>query len=251
MLSKKLFIKNKCNKNLSVLLEYPEGIVKDYIIINHCFTCAKNYKIYNNISESLVSNGYGTIRFDMMGLGDSEGKFKDTNFNTNVEDLTSVYEYISSNYNPPKFLIGHSLGGLISIKASHKLSSIKGIATIGTPYNLNSLLSLLSKYEEELSNNGEIKINVAGREFKIRDHFLENLKTEDIDGSIKNLNKAIIIFHSDKDKTVPIEDGLKLFNTIDSTKSFVTLKDVNHLVSKKDDGYFIGNMLSQWFNMYI
>lgn len=248
MISKDIFIKNKYNKKLSALLECPNDLVKDYIIVNHCFTCSKNYKIYNNISKILVKNGYGVIRFDMMGLGNSEGRFEDTNFSTNVEDLISVYDYISSNYKPPKFLVGHSLGGLISIKATSKLDSIKGVATIGTPFNLNGLIHLLSKYEEELSNHGQARINIAGRQFKIGDHFLEDIRNEDVDDTIGNFNKPIIIFHSNEDKTVPYDYGLKLFNAINSSKSFITLNNANHLVSNEEDGYFIGNVLAQWFD---
>ncbi|MBS4538452.1 alpha/beta hydrolase [Clostridium sp. D2Q-11] len=248
MFSKEISIKNKYNKFLSILLEYPDDTLKDYIIFNHCFTCSKNYKIYNNISKILVKNGYGTIRFDMTGLGDSEGDFEDTNLTTNIEDLISVYEYISSNYKTPKFLIGHSLGGLISIKAASQLPFIKGIATIGTPYNLNGLIKLFSKYEDELSSKGKTEIDIAGRKFKIGDHFLEDIKNENIHQSMRKFDKPIIIFHSNKDKTVPFESGLKLFNLISSPKSFITLQDANHLVSNKDDGYYIGSILARWFD---
>lgn len=248
MVHKSLKIKNKYNKKLAAILDMPKENIKDYVIFNHCFTCSKDYKIYNNISKTLVNRGYATIRFDMMGLNNSEGDFSDGSFTTNVEDLISIYEYMEQNYNPTKFLIGHSLGGLISIKASEKLKDVKGIATIGSPFNLNGLINIFSKYIDELYEKGNAKIDIAGREFKIGRKFLEDIKNEDIENTIKKFNKSIIIFHSDTDKVVPYEYGIKLFNAINYDKSFITLKDVNHLVSEKDDAYYIGDILSNWFD---
>ncbi|MGO1370192.1 alpha/beta hydrolase family protein [Senegalia sp. (in: firmicutes)] len=248
MISKNLKIKNKYDKRLSVILNLPKENIKDYIIFNHCFTCSKDYKIYNNISKVLASNGYATIRFDMMGLGNSEGDFKDSSFSTNIEDLISVYEFVKKNYKAPKFLIGHSLGGLISIKSSEKLEGIKGIAAIGTPFNLDGLKNIFSKYYDELSKNGKAKIDIAGREFTIGIKFLEDIKNEDIESTIKNFNKPIAIFHSNIDKVVDYKYGIKLFNAINSDKNFITLSGVNHLVSKKDDAYYIGHILNEWFD---
>lgn len=248
MVHKNLNIKNKYNKKLSAILDMPKENIKEYVIFNHCFTCSKDYKIYNNISKILISNGYATIRFDMMGLGNSGGNFSDTSFITNVEDLNAIYKYIKENYKAPKFLIGHSLGGLISIKASEKLKDIKGIAAIGSPFNLNGLKNILSKYNDELYEKGSAKIDVSGREFTIGRKFIEDVKDENIENTIKNFNKSIIIFHSNIDEVVDYKYGIKLFNTINSDKSFITLKEVNHLVSGKDDAYYIGEILSNWFD---
>lgn len=248
MFHKNLKIKNKRNKLLAVVLDIPKSNVKDYVIFNHCFTCSKNYKIYNNISKILLENGYATIRYDMMGLGNSEGDFCDSSFTTNIEDLISVYEYIKENYKAPKFLIGHSLGGLISIKASKKLNSIEGIATIGSPFNFNNLIEIFSKYSDEFDRKGYARISISGRDFNISNKFFREIKNEPIETMVQDFNKSIIIFHSDVDRVVNYKHGLKLFENINSHKNFITLKNVNHLVSERKDAYYIGNILSNWFH---
>ena len=246
MLQKNIVIKNKYNKNLSAIIEMPKEGVKDFIIISHCFTCSKLYKLYNNISKVLVEKGYGLVRYDAMGLGDSEGDFGDTSFSTNVEDLMTIYDYISQNYKKPGFLIGHSLGSLVSIKAANLLESIKGVATIGSPYNFNNLIKLFSTYEDELKEKDNIVVNLLGRDINFGLDYLKDLRNENAENIIKDFKKSIIIFHSKSDRTVAYDDGLKLFNLIDSEKSFITLKDVDHLVSNKEDSIYIGEILHTW-----
>lgn len=247
---KNVNIKNKYNKNLSAIIEMPEGDIKDFIIISHCFTCSKLYKLYNNISQTLVEKGYGVVRYDVMGLGESEGDFSQGSFTTNVEDLISVYDYISHNYKKPRFLFGHSLGSLVSIKAANSLDSIVGVVTIGSPSNFHNLIKLYSNYESRLIEKENLEVNLSGRRINIGLDYLKDIRDESVEDIINSFNKAIIIFHSNGDRTVSYEEGLKLFNQINSEKSFITLNNVDHLVSNKEDSTYIGKILSTWLENF-
>lgn len=250
MINKHLEIKNKYNKKLSAIIELPYDDLKDIIVISHCFTCSKIYKLYNNISKTLVDKNYGVVRYDVMGLGDSEGDFSETSFTTNVDDLISVYNYISNNYKAPNFLFGHSLGSLVSIKAASILGSVVGVSTIGSPLNFNNLIMLFSQYEEELREYDKIKINLSGRNIELGLNFLEDLKKNDSGEIIESLDKPILIFHSNTDRIVPYSDGLSLFNIIKSDKSFITLKNTDHLASKVEDSDYIGEILGAWLDAF-
>lgn len=246
MIRKKVMIKNKYNMNLSAIIEMPEENVKDFIIISNCFTCSKLYKLYNNISKTLVGRGYGVVRYDVMGLGDSEGNFSDSSFSTNVEDLITIYDYISQNYKKSRFLFGHSLGGLVSIKAANVLDSIAGVATVGSPSNFENIIRVFSNYEDELLKKDNLIVSLSGRNISIGLDYLKDIRDESTEEIIKNFNKSIIIFHSNLDRTVPYEHGLKLFDLINSEKSFITLKGVDHLVNEKKDSQYIGDILYTW-----
>lgn len=248
MIQEHLQIINKYDKKLSVIIEMPEDDVKDILIISHCFTCSKIYKLYNNISKTLVNKNYGVVRYDVMGLGDSEGSFSNSSFTTNVEDLLSVYRYISDNFKTPRYLFGHSLGSLVSIKASSLLESIDGVITVGSPSNFNNLIDLFSHYENELNKNSEVSINLAGRSIDIGLKFLEDLRASSAMDIIEGFNKSILIFHSNSDTTVPYKDGLNLFNSINSDKSFITLNNTDHLADKVEDSDYISEILSIWLD---
>jgi len=246
VIRKNINIINKYNKHLSTIIEMPETNVKDFIIISHCFTCSKLYKLYNGISKRLVEHGYGVVRYDAMGLGNSEGNFSATSFQTNFEDLITIYNYVSKEYKNPSYLLGHSLGSLISLKAANNLDSVKGVITIGSPSNFDNLIKILSNYENELINMDSVEIKVSGQNISIGIDYLNSLRTEDIYKTIKNFKKSIIMFHSNSDKIVDYNQGLKLFTSIDSDKSFITLKNVDHLVSKDEDASYIGEILYTW-----
>ena len=228
----------------------PKENLKDFIIISHCFTCSKLYKFYNNISKSLVAYGYGVVRYDVMGLGDSEGDFGQSSFTTNLEDLISVYDYVSKEYKKPKFLLGHSLGSLVSIKAANLLDSIVGVATIGSPFNFQNLISLFSSYEDQLNKKDKIVVNLLGRDISFGIDYLNDLRSQNSNRFIKSFNKSIILFHSNSDKTVAYDQGLKLFDLIHADKSFITLNNVDHLVDQKEDSIYVADLLSTWLKKF-
>lgn len=250
MIKEHLQVKNKYHNNLSVIVEIPKENIKDFVIISHCFTCSKIYKLYNNISKILVDNNYAVVRYDVTGLGDSEGNFSDTSFTTNVEDLISVYSYIKDKYKTPKYLFGHSLGSLVSLKAANILDSIAAVSTIGSPKDFNSLINLFTQYEDKFDERDKIKVNLSGRNIELGKKFLDDLKNNDSKDIIKRFNKPILMFHSNSDRVVPYSDGLSLFNLIHSNKSFITLNNTDHLASKLSDSEYIGQIFSTWLDSF-
>jgi len=83
----------------------------NFVLFAHCFTCNKNFTAIRNISRALTADGFGVLRFDFTGLGESEGEFSDSNFSGNVEDLLEAAKYLEEHYAAPTLIIGHSLGG--------------------------------------------------------------------------------------------------------------------------------------------
>lgn len=57
------------------------------VLFSHCFTCNKDLKAIVRISRRLADLGLAVLRYDMTGLGGSEGDFSETNFSTNLADL--------------------------------------------------------------------------------------------------------------------------------------------------------------------
>ena len=86
--STKIQFLNRQGHNLSGLLETPlQGSPKAYLLFAHCFTCSKNLNAVTRIGRTLVAQGFGVLRFDFTGLGESEGDFADTNFSSNVDEV--------------------------------------------------------------------------------------------------------------------------------------------------------------------
>ena len=114
---------NKNGYELSARLELPvDQYPHSYAIFAHCFTCSKNLLAVKNISRGLTANGIAVLLFDFTGLGDSEGDFEQTTFTSNIHDLFSAAAFLEKEYEAPKIMIGHSLGGAAALFAAKPVS---------------------------------------------------------------------------------------------------------------------------------
>ncbi|MDR9400482.1 MAG: alpha/beta fold hydrolase [Psychroflexus sp.] len=253
MKSKTVTFKNKNNDTLKGKIELPvDQHAHSFALFAHCFTCSKNLKAVKNISKALTAEGFGVLRFDFTGLGQSEGDFEDTNFSHNVSDLIDAAEYLEQNYCAPALLIGHSLGGAAVIQAASMLNHIKAIATIGSPYEPKHVQKLLKDDIETIRQKGEAKVDLGGRTFTIKKQFLDDLENQTNASILKNLKKPLLIMHSPQDATVNIENAEKLYRDAFHPKSFISLDGADHLLMNNDaDATYVGNSIAAWATRYL
>lgn len=248
----KVTFKNNEGLELKGRLELPlQQKPHNFVLFAHCFTCNKNLSAVRNISRALTSNGFGVLRFDFTGLGESSGDFENTNFSGNVSDLIEASNYLKENYSAPTLLIGHSLGGAAVIFAANELENIKAVATIGAPSNPDHVKNLLKSSLDEIKTNGKAVVNLSGRDFTIKKQFLDDLKTKSLPEVAKNLNKALLILHSPQDMTVEIKNAEELYIAAKHPKSFVTLDGADHLLMQKEDSIYVGDLIAAWAKRYI
>ena len=204
-----------------------------------------------NISRALSSNGFGVLRFDFTGLGESDGDFSDTNFSGNVEDLISAAHFLETNYKSPTLIVGHSLGGAAAIFAAAKISSIKAIATVGAPSNPKHVQRILQSSVAEIEANGKAIVNLSGRDFTIKKQFLDDLNAKSLPEIAKNLRKALLVLHSPQDTIVSIINAEEIYKLAHHPKSFISLDGADHLLSNKIDSVYVGNVISGWAKRYV
>jgi putative redox protein len=252
MKSHRLFFKNRTGAMLGARIDLPDGgSPPDFAIFAHCFTCTKNLKAIHNIDSALTGSGIGVLRFDFTGLGESEGDFAETNFSTNVEDLLSAADFLKSEYAAPKILIGHSLGGAAVLQSAQHIPSSAAVVTIAAPGEPVHLKTLLRISSERMAEVGEVEISLAGQTFKIKKQFIEDLDQTRMQDTIKNLNKALLIFHSPVDPIVDISNAASIFQSARHPKSFISLDRADHLLSDKRDSLYVGALIATWAQRYM
>lgn len=248
----KVVFLNRENQELKGRLELPlDQKPHNFAIFAHCFTCNKNLSAVKNISRALTANGFGVFRFDFTGLGESDGDFENTNFSGNVDDLISAANFLTENFRAPTVIIGHSLGGTAAIFAASKISAIKAVATIGAPSNPKHVQNLLRSNIDEIKANGKAVVDLGGREFTIKKQFLDDLETQSLPDVAKNLNKALLIIHSPQDSTVEIKNAEEIYVAAKHPKSFVSIDGADHLLLKKEDSLYVGNLIANWTKRYL
>lgn len=249
--SVKFDFKNKNGEVLAGRLELPAQKPRAFAIFAHCFTCHKNVTAASRISKNLGALGIAVLRFDFTGLGNSDGDFSNTNFSSNVADLVSAFEAIKREFKTPQILIGHSLGGAAVLKAAPLLEDIKAVVTIGAPSDTAHVSHLFESEIPKIEAEGEAKVRLVGREFKIKKQFIEDISEQNILDSLSKTKKAFLIFHSPLDETVAIDHAAKIYKSLKHPKSFITLDTADHLVSAVDDAQYIADSISTWVKKYL
>jgi len=250
--TKRIEFLNEKGHRLAGRLELPAGREQvAYALFAHCFTCSKDYKAVANVSRALAGEGITVLRFDFTGLGESEGEFSDTNFSSNVDDLVAAARYLAEEYESPKILIGHSLGGAAVLQAASRIPSAAAVATIAAPSDPKRLSRLYTGRGRELDERGEIEVSIAGRPFRIKKQFADDLERTHMDETIRNLRRALIVFHSPLDEVVSIENAAHIFKTAKHPKSFVSLDRADHLLTREEDSLYVGRVIAAWASRYV
>lgn len=245
-------ISNASGERLSARLDLPlEGKPLAYSIFVHCFTCTKNIKAAAHISRSLTRQRIAVLRFDFTGLGDSEGEFADTNFTSNVSDLLEVARYLELEFDPPKLLIGHSLGGSAALQAAHHLPSVRGVVTIAAPFETSHLARLLADTQAVAEIEGEARVTIGGTTFRLKKQFFDDLERTNMQRAIATLNRALLVMHSPADRTISIENAMDIFATAAQPKSFVCLENATHVLSEQQDSWYAGEVIAAWASRWL
>lgn len=252
MKSKKVSFSNSDGHQLSGILDFPVlGKPKAYALFAHCFTCSKNLKAVANISRALTSQGIAVMRFDFTGLGQSEGEFSESNFSSNLSDLESACIFLTSEYDAPQIMVGHSLGGTAVLYASMNMKNVRAVVTIGSPSEAKHVRHLIGDNEADFDKKSEAEVNIGGRPFKMKKQFIEDLENSGGIDSIKGLQKALLIIHSPQDEIVGIDNAAEIYQAAMHPKSFVSLDGADHLMSETKDSIYVGNMIAQWSFRYL
>ncbi len=242
---------NSKGEQLAARLDLPLGAPVAYALFAHCFTCGKNNLAARRISERLAETGIAVLCFDFTGIGASEGEFANTNFSSNVADLIAAADHLRKTRAAPSLLIGHSLGGAAVLAAAEGIGEARAIATIAAPSDPAHVTGLFKDDVDRIRAQGEVEVSLAGRPFRIRREFLDDVAERRLDQKIANLRKALLIFHSPTDATVGIENASHIFTTAKHPKSFVSVAGADHLLSNKDDAVYVANVIAAWASRYV
>lgn len=249
--SQRIEFDNQRGQTLAGSLELPPSAPRAFAIFAHCFTCGKDIAAATRISRALAAKGFGVLRFDFTGLGNSGGDFANQNFSSNVDDLVAAAEWLRSNYEAPRLLVGHSLGGAAVLIAGNRIDSVEAVTTIGAPSHPDHVQHLFESSIDTIRAEGSAKVSLAGRPFTIQSQFLDDLEQQEVSGTLRKLNKAVLIMHSPQDEIVHVDHARKLYTSLQHPKSFVSLDGADHLLTKRHDSQYVADVIAAWAGRYL
>ena len=236
---------------LAARLDQPLGPARAYALFAHCFTCSKESLAAARIARALVARGIATLRFDFTGLGGSAGDFANTDFSSNVDDLARAADFLRDRYRAPALLIGHSLGGAAVLAAAARIPEATAVATIGAPADPAHLRLLFADRVAEIEARGEAEVDLGGRRFRIRKGFLDDIAGQAIEAAVGDLRKALLVMHSPRDEVVGIDNASRIFVAARHPKSFISLDDADHLLSRPADALYVAEALAGCASRYL
>lgn len=231
---------------LAARLDLPTGPHLATALFAHCFTCGKDIAAARRIAARLAGMGIAVLRFDFTGLGHSGGEFANTSFTSNVEDLVAASAALEARGMAPELLIGHSLGGAAVLRAAGRIASAKAVVTIGAPFDPSHVTDNFADALPQIAAKGEAEVLFGGRSLRIGQGFVEDVQQARLADAIGTLHKALLVMHAPRDELVSIDNAAGIFRAAKHPKSFVTLGDADHLLTRAEDAEYAAEVIAAW-----
>jgi uncharacterized protein len=248
MNSEKLFFYNGRNQKLAGIFYLPNCKLKAVVIFCHGYRSTKETSKVALLSTPLLKKGIGLFAFDFSGRGESEGKFEDTTITNYIDDLDSCISFISK-YSSTIFVIGSSLGGLVSLRQAICDKRIKALALMAPvsifpwrterEYSKEGIAVWKKKgytytYSERL---GKMKINYS---------FYEDISRFKDYSDYELIKIPCLIVHGNNDASVPISHSIKLSEYIKSSQLKI-INNADHTFTLEKHSEILKNKIVSFF----
>jgi len=216
----------------------------------------KEYKLLHKISQKLAENRIASLRFDFTNcIGKSEGKCVDMRISDQVQDLESSLDFLISREEIDENrigLMGHSLGGTVSIIEASGDKRVKSIVTVAAyaNYTMNHLFTpdTLKKWKEK--GYMEFSSPLRGKH-KISYGFYEDMVKHNCTPMLKKMNIPMRFLHGSDDKILDVENARLLYNSANEPKDIQIIEGADHLFLKDPYMSDAANLTTEWFSKYL
>ncbi|MDR7383030.1 alpha/beta hydrolase family protein [Promicromonospora iranensis] len=236
---------------LAGIIDLPDGEVRGWGVFSHGFTLGKDSPAAARICKQLASEGIGMLRFDNLGLGDSEGDWGDGSFTHKVADTVQAARFMADQGRPVHLLVGHSFGGAAAIAAGGDIPGVQAVATIGAPVEPRHAEHNYDAVLDRVFADGHARWMVGGRALTLKRHFVEDVRRADLRSKIREMDSPLLVMHSPTDSTVDISNAGEIFQEARHPRSFVSLEGADHLLTASGQARRAARIISAWADQYL
>ena len=250
-MSERVSFPSTSGPTLGGLIDHPEGPTRGWGVFSHGFTLGKDCPAASRICKQLAREGIGMLRFDNLGLGDSEGDWGDGSFSHKVADTAQAVRFMNDSGREVRLMVGHSFGGAAVIAAAHEVGSVRAVASVGAPYEPGHVEHNYDALVERILADGEAPFLVGGKALTLRRDFIEDVRVADLREQIRTLHRALLVMHSPTDNTVGIANASEIFRAARHPRSFVSLEGADHLLTGREQAKRAARIISAWADPYL
>lgn len=250
-MSEKVRFSSVRGPGLAGVLDLPGGEVRGWGLFVHGFTLGKDSPAAFRISRGLAAQGIGMLRYDNLGIGDSEGDYGDGSFTAKVEDTAEAAKVLTDRGTPPELIVGHSWGGAAAILAAQQIPSVRAVVTIGAPAEPADVERHYDAIVDRVLEEGSSPWELGGRAMTMKRYFVEDVRRADLIGHVRTLDRPLLIMHSPTDATVDIDNAGQIFRAALHPRSFLSLEGSDHLLTVGGQAQRAATIISAWADQYL
>jgi uncharacterized protein len=154
---------------------FRPGLSKSAVVITHphpLFGGSMDNNVVWTAARACQARDFSTLRFNFRGVGESSGSYG--NGLDETEDLKAAVDYLATQIDGPRFLVGYSFGAYVAARALASGLRVDSVALISPPFAFPNL--------DFLPKHPLIKLIIVGD----RDDFCPLAELRNRQGSVKN-----------------------------------------------------------------
>ena len=250
-MAERMSFESTTGPRLAALLDLPEGPARGWGLFSHGFTLGKDSPATARICKGLAAEGIGMLRFDNLGLGDSEGDWGDGSFTHKVSDTIRAAQFMQERGTPVELLVGHSFGGAAVLAAAAEIPGLRAVVTVGAPADPSHVEHHYDALVDRVLAEGQAEWTVGGRALTLKRAFVEDVRNADLTSRIGRLGLPLLVMHSPTDDTVDIANASEIFLAARHPRSFVSLEGSDHLLVADGQARRAARIISAWADQYL
>jgi putative redox protein len=137
------------------------------------------------------------------------------------------------------------------LAAAPEITKARAMAVIGAPADPAHALKHLGGDLDVIEREGAAEVRIAGRAFTVKRSFVRDAQAATITDRLHHLKKALLILHAPRDEVVGVENATEIFVNARHPKSFVSLDDADHLLSRAEDAEYAADVIAAWARRYV
>lgn len=236
-MTEKVYFKNSKGDKLCGILSNPTTETDcPIVILCHGFTTSKDSSTSVALEKRLNEKEIATLRLDFFGHGESEGNFAEITVSEGVDDALCAIDFLKSKGFSKIGIYGGSYGGSVGLMAASKNNDLYVLA----------LKAPVSDWKDKIFHKGDADLeewrvrgwkehtNSAGKVSKLNFTFFEDFDNNNSFNVADNITVPTIIIHGDKDKSVPVEQSIRLDSMLPDSRLEI-LKGTDHFFSEPEN----------------
>jgi pimeloyl-ACP methyl ester carboxylesterase len=196
--------------------------------------------LFVKTARKFCNNGFAVLRFDFRGSGDSQGDFEKQTNETLLEDLDCLMNSIDSDVG----LIGHSLGGKISILKASMDKRVKCLASWASPVYKDFFTR---SFLEEIEQRKNFYFNDIG--YSVSKRQIDSYLRYDTLKALKKVKIPFLIVNGSEDTSVYPSQARKLYKNARRPKKLAIIHGANHYFLSKEKELI--KVTLDWFKKYL